>query len=136
MPTAEQSLYSGDSSLILDKNNPPGELSTFQFTKLLQLSLPCKVCGEGLYFPHSSDAKAETWGGQVVTESGVWLLTPLKPIKRQDWQKGKFALLGRPATGAGGWTHVQQPLPPRTISEQELLKGSFRGVQVEGGDYR
>ena len=35
--------------------------------------------------------------GDSVTESGVWLLATVKPIKRQCWWKGKLALFWRPA---------------------------------------
>ena len=42
-----------------------------------------------------------------VTASGVQLLTAQKPINRQGWWKGKFALFWMPATGGGhlskGW---------------------------------
>ena len=49
---------------------------------------------------------------------------------------GNFALVWRPAMGGlgGGLTHVQRWTPP-TDSGQELFKGSFRGVQAEGGGY-
>ena len=33
-----------------------------------------------------------------IMESGVLLLTALKPLKRQGWWKGKFALFWMPAT--------------------------------------
>ena len=37
----------------------------------------------------------------TVTESGVWLLAILKPIKRQGWWKGKLASFWRPGRGWG-----------------------------------
>ena len=37
-----------------------------------------------------------------VTESGVQLLAAQKPIKRQGWWKGMFALFWMLATGGGG----------------------------------
>ena len=47
-----------------------------------------------------------------VTETGVRLLAAQKPVKRQGWWKGKFALFWMPATGGGrGWTSVQRPTP-------------------------
>ena len=38
-------------------------------------------------------------GNDSITESGVWLLAAQKPIKRQSWWKGKFALFWMLATG-------------------------------------
>ena len=39
----------------------------------------------------------------LLPKEGVHLLATLKPIKRQGWWKGKFALFWRPATwGEGG----------------------------------
>ena len=63
-----------------------------------------------------------------VTESGIWLLTVLKPImERQGWWKGKLALFWRSATRIGGWTAIQRPSPPDNQG-QEFFKGNFRGV--------
>ena len=42
------------------------------------------------------------WPSQSVTKSGVQLLVAQKPIKRQGWWRGKFALFWMPATG-GEW---------------------------------
>ena len=36
-----------------------------------------------------------------VTESGVWLLNTQRPIKRQGWWRGMFALFWMPVGGAG-----------------------------------
>ena len=62
-----------------------------------------------------------------VIKSGVRLLTTLKPIKRQGWWKGKFALFKRLATRAGGggqgWTRVQRPPPPHW---QSMGKSFYR----------
>ena len=39
----------------------------------------------------------------TVIESGVWQLAAIKPVMRQDWWKGEFALFQMPATrGEGG----------------------------------
>ena len=55
-----------------------------------------------------------------VTESGVRLLPAQKPIKRQGWWKGKFALFPRPATGGwaggGGGDVCARPAPPATLT--------------------
>ena len=58
-------------------------------------------------------------------ESGVWLLTSQKPIKKQSLWKGKFALFWMLSQGYGGGQMPVQSLTPYpcplTISGQELL---------------
>ena len=64
-----------------------------------------------------------------VIKSGVRLLTAQKPIlERQGWWKGKVALFWRPATGGERVDSCPKADAPLTVSRQELLKGSFRGV--------
>ena len=69
----------------------------------------------------------------VVAESGVRLLAAQKPIKRQNWWKGKFTLFCSPAKGWGADSRPKADNSPLIIRGQELLKGSFRGAQVEEG---
>ena len=48
----------------------------------------------------------------IVTESGGWLLTTQKAIKRQAWWKRKFALFWRPAiSGEGRLVSKAVPVP-------------------------
>lgn len=77
-----------------------------------------------------SKAKGSRCGQNV----GVWLRAAPKPIKRQDWWKGKFVYL------YNWWGRVDfcpkpHSAPPLTTSDQDLLKGSFRGVEAERGGY-
>ena len=48
----------------------------------------------------------------IVTDSGVQLLTAQKPIKSQDWWKGKFALFWMPANVGEGGLLSRGQLPP------------------------
>ena len=49
-------------------------------------------------------------------------------------RKGKIALFRRPTTWGEGGLATKSQLPT-AHQGQELLKGSFRGVQVEAGGY-
>ena len=63
----------------------------------------------------------------TVTESGVQLLAAQKPIKRQSWWKGKFALFWMSAMGVGR-TPVQRPTPPTNDNRgQELSQTEGEG---------
>ena len=71
----------------------------------------------------------------MLTKTQVWLLTALKPILgRQGWWEVKCALFRRLATGRKEDSRPKAN-SPLTVSGQELLKGRFRGTQVEGGGY-
>ena len=63
-----------------------------------------------------------------VTESGVRLLAAQKPIKKQGWWKGNFALFWMLATGEGGGLTPVQRLTP--FSRQSGIKSIYR--QREG----
>ena len=52
-----------------------------------------------------------------VTESGVRLLAAQKPIKKQGWWKGKFALFWIPATGGGEGRRLSEGWLPPTDSQ-------------------
>ena len=67
----------------------------------------------------------------TVTESGVRLLTAQKPMKRQAWWNGKFALFQRPATRGEGGLLPENQLP---IAAQGtgVLKGEFQDC-ISGG---
>ena len=69
----------------------------------------------------------------TVTESGVWLLAAQKPIKRQGWWKGQFALFWRPAgqLGGAGRTPVQRPTPPTDNQCARAFIGQGRGLHAE-----
>lgn len=90
-----------------------------------------KGCLQAIFFIHLS------FTSHHVTKSGTWLLTTLKPIlERQGWWKKSLLYVRGQQLGrrvgrlmSKGW------LPPLTISGQELLKGSFRGMQGEAGGY-
>ena len=77
------------------------------------------------------------WIAVTVTECGVWLLAAQKPIKRQGWWKGKFALFWRPTTGGvdGGWRVDSSPKaasPTPTASQgARAFIGGGRGLHVE-----
>ena len=58
------------------------------------------------------------WPSQSVTKSGVELLVAQKPIKRQGWWRGKFALFGCQQTGESGQTLVQRLTPPHSPNNQ------------------
>ena len=59
----------------------------------------------------------------IVTKSGIRLLATQKPIKRQGWWKGKFALFWMPATSReGGLLSKGQLLLPR----QSMGKSCYR----------
>ena len=67
-----------------------------------------------------------------VIESGVQLLAALKPIKRQGWWKGKFALFWRLAAGGRGVDSCPKAdSPPLTAGGPELFIGGRRGLQAE-----
>ena len=51
----------------------------------------------------------------IVSESGVWVLTTQKALKRPDWWKGRFALLWMPAISREGRFLFKNWLPPLTI---------------------
>ena len=76
----------------------------------------------------SSDLRGFECLFNPLTESWVWLLTPQKPIKRQGWWKGKFALFWMQATlwGTGGDAFSKADFHP-------LLKSFYRWR--EGGGY-
>ena len=63
------------------------------------------------------------------------MLAALKPIKRQGWWKGKFALFWRPATAgvAGGGGGGLPALTIRGKSFSRGVSGLYR--QREGGGY-
>lgn len=56
----------------------------------------------------------------TVTESGDQMLASWKPIKRQGWWKGKFALFWMPVTDGAGGLLSKGWLPPWTIKGQEF----------------
>ena len=69
---------------------------------------------------------------RIITKSGVQLLTAQKPIKRQGWWKGKFALFWMLATGGGGGqTPVQRPTPPSYNQWARAFMGWGRGLHAE-----
>ena len=86
----------------------------------------CSPSAQPVYCPHS-----------VVIESGVRLLAAPKPVKRQGWWKGKFALLRRLAAKAGGRGELlskgRLDSPPLTVSGQEFQGciGGGRGLHAE-----
>ena len=63
-----------------------------------------------------------------VTESGVWLLTAQKPLKRPGWWEGAFPLFWMPATKGRVDACPKTNSRPLTVSGQELL-------EAEGGGY-
>ena len=63
-----------------------------------------------------------------VTESGVWLLTAQKPLKRPGWLKGAFPLFWMPATKGRVDACPKANSLPLIVSGQELL-------EAEGGGY-
>ena len=68
----------------------------------------------------------------TVTKSGVWLSTAQKPVKRQSWWKGKFALFWMPAASKdGGLLSKGLLLPP---PQQSGGKSFYR--PREGVTYR
>ena len=62
----------------------------------------------------------------TVTESGVRLLTAQKPMKRQAWWNGKFALFQRPAAGMG-----EGQLPPTDNQWARAFIDGGRELRVE-----
>ena len=70
-----------------------------------------------------------------VTESGIRLLTALKPIlERQGWWKGKLALFWRSATRIVGGL-VSKDQVPLTIRGKSFSRGILGVYRVEGGGY-
>ena len=51
----------------------------------------------------------------IVSESGVWVLSTQKPLKRPGWWKGRFALLWMPAISREGRFLFKDRLPPLTV---------------------
>ena len=79
-----------------------------------------KICG----------ARGEWY--DFVTENGVQMIPAQKPIKRQGWGKGKFALFWTLAT-RGGWTPVQRltsPLCPIDNLWARASVGEGRGLHA------
>ena len=59
----------------------------------------------------------------IVTKSGIWLLTALKPMKRQGWWKRKLALFQRlPTKGGARLLMSKVKLTSLAISGQELFR--------------
>ena len=68
----------------------------------------------------------------AVTKSGVQQLGSLKPIKRQGWWKGKFALFRRPMGRGGGkdcWPKAD--FPPTNDLWARVFIGGGRGLHAE-----
>ena len=66
-----------------------------------------------------------------VTESGVRPLTVQKPIKRQGWWKGKFALFQMPATRGRGGLLSKGRLPPTDSQWARAFIDGRRGLHSE-----
>ena len=74
----------------------------------------------------------------TVTESGVRQLATQKPIKRQGWWKGKFALFWMPTNwwggargGAGGGRLLSKARPPPDNQWARAFIGEGRGLLAE-----
>ena len=59
----------------------------------------------------------------MLPKVGFWLIAAQKPVTRQGWWKGKFALFWRSATGTGvgreGGLLSKGQFPSQTIRGQE-----------------
>ena len=106
---------------------------------------PILLCSPGIGDPGYT-VSVESWSCLVThLFSGITSVIDLKlessllksswPIVRDKcWVKGKVALLRKSAILGRRWTHV--PKTQTSLCQpggQELLKGSFRSVSVEGG---
>ena len=67
----------------------------------------------------------------LLPKVGVWLLAALKPIKRQGWWKGKFALLQRLAIVGEGGLMSKGQLPPTDNQGARAFIGRGRGLHAE-----
>ena len=108
---------------------------------------PILFCSSGIGDPGYTVSVA-SWSC-LVTQlfSGITSVTDLKlesPLLKSSWfilrdkcwVKGKVALLRKSAILGRTWTHVpKNKLPSASQGGQKLLKGSFRGVSMEGGGH-
>ena len=75
-------------------------------------------------------AKEQKTNQGTLTESGVWLITAQKSIKRPGWWKGQFALFWRLTTRAGGGlTPTPHPRPDDQGARAFIDRG--RGPHAE-----
>ena len=65
--------------------------------------------------PGSCGGGVAGWPSTDVTENGVWRLAAQRPVRRQGWWKGKFALFRRADS------NPKTDFPPLTTARQELL---------------